>query len=152
RGSARPRRALRAAQRPAHRQGLHPAPQPDLRPGHAGPAAAGAGGGAARRLRGPSEVRSLRGDARGHTTGKVVEFQCDPSDFDPRRTYTDLEPHLALLRSEKQRANLRTVIDHARGEVERDLDLIMGPLQDGAKYHFWSWQEAEDAPKGNANI
>jgi len=81
-----------------------------------------------------------------------MAFQFDPRDFDPKRTYTDLEPHLLRLGSERQRANLRTVIDHARGEVERDLDLIMGTLQDNAEYHFWSWRETEEAPKGNANI
>jgi hypothetical protein len=81
-----------------------------------------------------------------------MAFQFDPRDFDPKRTYTDLEPYLVRLGSERQRANLQTVIDHARGEVERDLDLILGTLQDDAEYHFWSWRSTEDAPKGNASI
>ena len=81
-----------------------------------------------------------------------MAFRFDPSDFDPKRTWTDLEAHLPRLSSERHRANLQTVIDHSRGEVERDLDLILGTLQDDAKYHFWSWRETDDAPKGNANI
>jgi len=81
-----------------------------------------------------------------------MTFRFDPRDFDPKRTYTDLEAHLPRLANSRHRANLQSVIDHARGEVERDIDLILGTLQEDPKYHFWSWRETDEAPKGLAAI
>lgn len=81
-----------------------------------------------------------------------MAFTFDPENFDPKRTYTGLESYLPKLASPRHRANLQTVIDHSRGEVERNLNALMGTLRPDASYHFWSWNPTDDAPKSYAEI
>ena len=81
-----------------------------------------------------------------------MSFVFSVADFDPKRTWTDFSEHMATLHSPRHRANLQTVIDHARGEVERDIPAIMATLQERPVYHFWSWHGVDAAPKTREEI
>lgn len=59
------------------------------------------------------------------------------NDFEPSRTWTDYEPYLAAAATPRQRRMLTLVRDHARAEVERDLDGLMATLVAEPSYRFW---------------
>ena len=57
--------------------------------------------------------------------------------FDPTRTYTDLDPYIAAAVDPRQRRMLSIVRNHAKAEVDRDLDGLMATLVAEPEYHFW---------------
>lgn len=49
-------------------------------------------------------------------------------DFDARRTYRGIEEKLAATTNPRHRAMLRMLLQHSKGEVEGDLDAVLGSL------------------------
>jgi hypothetical protein len=58
-------------------------------------------------------------------------------DFDPARSWVELEERLARTESPRQRQLLQVVIDHVKAEIGRDVDGLMATLVAEPNYHFW---------------
>lgn len=71
--------------------------------------------------------------------------------FDPTRTYTDFDPHIAKAVSPRQRRMLSIVRDHAKAEVDRSLDRLMATLVPDPAYHFWVMGK-DLGPKGYEGV
>jgi len=72
-------------------------------------------------------------------------------DFDPTRTYADLEVRLASTESPRQRTLIEAVIAHGKAEAARDLDGLMATLVEEPMYHFWVGQR-DVGPKGYSSV
>ena len=68
--------------------------------------------------------------------------------FDPSRTFTEFDTAIASAANPRQARMLRIVQDHARAEVERDLEGLMATLVADPEYHFWV-QGRDMGPKGH---
>jgi hypothetical protein len=71
--------------------------------------------------------------------------------IDPTRTYTDIEARLAETTNPRHRLMLERLLQHARGEVEEDLEAVMGTLAPDPVYHIWSGGP-EMNPSGTENV
>lgn len=72
--------------------------------------------------------------------------------IDQSRTYKDVEAKLAQTTNPRHRLLLERVLQHARGEVEADLDAVMGSLGANPVYKLWSNPDPNAAPAGRENV
>jgi len=71
--------------------------------------------------------------------------------IDQPRTYKLLEEKLAKTENPRHRLLLSRVLQHAKGEVQEDLEAVLGTLAPDAVYRVWS-KGPEMNPKGIDNI
>lgn len=83
---------------------------------------------------------------------KITQGGVTVLDFDPSKTWTSMLDKLEKTSNPRHRKMLSEVITHSRGEVDGDLDAVLGTLSANPVYRYMRQAGPADEPRGTEAI